>query len=135
MKEKILYRNSSTYGARYNSGEDYLVLCLGDISEEQKKKAAFQCGPAGQATIVPSKVVPKIKNLPLSLQSQMNIPTGYSKEEKKQASSLPDLRKNIQANLNSFNTTLKQNVNKKPNATRKVKPMINTKILSQFTSF
>jgi hypothetical protein len=114
-----------------------LYLCVGDIDLESITNASAKC--ASTSAEVPkgvAKGAQKVKDLPPALLAQMSLPTAAPVSEKRVTASFRTLRKNIQANLNSFNTTRKTNTAKPVNhSTRKLKPYTNAKILSQFTSF
>lgn len=141
-KEKILHKESVVYSARYDAGAASLYLCFGEISPESIASATQRCVKSSTTTLtttgVTSKGAQKVKNLSPELLAQMNIPTRGPVSEQRATASFDTLRKNIQANLNSFNINTTRKVNTaKPlnNSTRKFKPYTNAKILNQFTGF
>ena len=136
VKEKILYKDTTNYNARFDSDPVALFLCHGEIDEEQKKKALLRCdSSAKKVSIQQDKPAPIVKSLPPNLLAQMNMPTTNTKAPKKEALSFAEIRQNIQANLSAFNTTRKVNIASSNKNTRKIKSYTNTKILNQFTAF
>jgi hypothetical protein len=139
FKEKILSKESITYTGRYDAGTTVLFLCFGDIDPESIKGVANQCKapieePALPSTSSESRVKVKVKDLPPDLIAQLTLATPSEKRPNRK-SSVPGIRKNIQANLNAFPTTRKTNTANAKNTTRKVKAYTNVKILNQFTAF
>jgi hypothetical protein len=137
LKEKILYKEPVSYSGRFDAGPAVLYLCVGDIDPVSMAAAMERCTPTSTSeTKRPTKISTTVKALPPALLAQMNIPTTAAVSEPRATASFRELRKNIQANLTSFNTTRKTNTGKPlNNFTRKLKPYTNAKILSQFTSF
>jgi hypothetical protein len=137
LKEKILYKDKLGYAGRYDSGEAALYLCVGEITSEEKAKSLIKCKEEEKPSLLPAetKKPQKVKDLPPELLAQMNLPTAPQKEKLAQIS-FPELRKNVQANLNRFNTTRKNNNTKPMNRkARTFKSYTNTKILNQFSGF
>ena len=142
-KEKILHKESVAYSARFDAEVDSLYLCVGDIHPVLITAATAKCTSISAA--VPKDVVkgsPKVKELPPALLAQMNLPTTAPVSKTRAIASFRELRKNIQANLNSFNINTNINTTRKTraakplnNSTRKFKPYTDLTILSQFTGF
>lgn len=136
QKEKILHKDTLSYNGRFDAGGASLFLCIGEISEDQKKKAVLRCAPVEKVVQAKEvKVIPKGKILPPELLAQMNIPTTNTGKPKQATGPIAALQRNIQANLNAFNSTRKQNLSTVSKNTRKVRSYTNTKILTQFTGF
>jgi hypothetical protein len=137
LKEKILYKEPVSYSGRFDAGPAVLYLCVGDIDPVSMAAAMERCTPTSTSeTKRPTKISPTVKALPPALLAQMNLPTTAAVSENRKPTNFRELRKNIQANLTSFNTTRKTNTGKPlNNFTRKLKPYTNAKILSQFTAF
>ena len=143
FKEKILYKDPISYNGRYDAGTVVLYLCFGDIDPESMKGAVERCQPKEPDVLKVGpnpKGVARVKDLPRELLAQFTMPTISATSEKYPKENLRAVRKNIQANLNSFNTTRKNSGAKSTNGekekpTRKMKGYTNSKILNQFTAF
>ena len=141
FKEKILCKDSTSYNARFDAETTVLFLLVGEIDETLVKSALHRCGSPvlnNESQLKPtvSTSKSKVKDLPPELVAQLTMPTTFGPSEKHRNTMIPGLRKNIQANLNSFTATRKTNTTKLANQlTRKLKPYTNAKILNQFTSF